>query len=271
MQRNQISSLLFLLFGAFGLAAQEPVQVVPQSTDGVPPPPVSEQPMEELLPYEPAPAPTAEKTYEMFDIQKAPAFPGGEAEMLKFLSANIKYPALARENAIQGSVVISFVVQADGTVGDAKIVKDIGAGCGKEALRVVSLMPRWKPGEANGEPVRVRYTLPVRFKLTGDEASQPAPPPPLPPAEYPGGEAALDDFLDKNVNYPKKARRAGAEGTVVVECQVGTDGKLLNPKVVRSLHPACDREALRVVKKMPNWVRRRSGPVMVKIEVPFLK
>lgn len=268
MQKNQTSNLLFLLFGAFGLAAQ-PVQVVPQSTNGVLPPPVSEQPLDELIQVESASA--AEKTYEMFDIQKAPTFPGGEAEMLKFLSANIKYPALARENGIQGTVVLSFVVQADGAVGEVTILRDIGAGCGKEVLRVVSMMPRWTSGEANGKPVRVRYTLPVRFKLEGDEPAQPAPPPPLPPAEFPGGKAALDAFLDKNVKYPKQARRAGVEGQVTVECQVGTDGKLLNPKVVKSLHSACDKEALRVVKKMPNWVRRRSGPLTVKIEVPFLK
>lgn len=112
------------------------------------------------------PPPVVEdKTYEMFDIQKSPSFPGGEAELLKYLNQNIKYPQLARDNNIQGSVALTFVVNKDGSVSDVKILKDIGGGCGKEAVRVVNSMPRWIPGEANGHPVKVRFTLPVRFRL----------------------------------------------------------------------------------------------------------
>ena len=113
-----------------------------------------------------APAPVVEdKTYEMFDIQKPPSFPGCERELLKFLAENIKYPALARENNIQGNVALTFVVNKNGSVSDVTILRDIGGGCGKEAVRVVNSMPRWNPGEANGNPVKVRFTLPVRFKL----------------------------------------------------------------------------------------------------------
>ncbi|MBX2892197.1 MAG: TonB family protein [Saprospiraceae bacterium] len=106
-----------------------------------------------------------DKTYEMFDIQKPPSFPGGEKELLKYLSENIKYPPLARENNIQGTVALTFVVGRNGQVSDVQIVKDIGGGCGKEAVRVVESMPKWIPGEANGNPVKVRFTLPVRFRL----------------------------------------------------------------------------------------------------------
>lgn len=106
-----------------------------------------------------------EKTYELFDIQKPPSFPGGEKELLKFLSENIKYPPLARENNIAGNVALTFVVDKDGSVRDVQIIKDIGGGCGKEAVRVVQTMPKWIPGEANGNSVKVRYTLPVRFRL----------------------------------------------------------------------------------------------------------
>jgi periplasmic protein TonB len=106
-----------------------------------------------------------EKTYEMFDIQKAPSFPGGEAELMKFLAKNIEYPALAKENNIQGVVALTFVVGKDGSVSDVQIVKDIGGGCGKEAVRVVKSMPKWSPGESNGTAVKVRFTLPVRFRL----------------------------------------------------------------------------------------------------------
>ena len=119
----------------------------------------------ELKVVEEPKAPVAEKTYEMFDIQKPPSFPGGEAELLKFLAENIKYPPLARENNIQGVVALTFVVNKNGSVSDVAIVKDIGGGCGKEAMRVAGSMPKWSPGEANGHPVKVRYTLPVRFRL----------------------------------------------------------------------------------------------------------
>ena len=111
------------------------------------------------------PPPPPEKTYEMFDIQKPPSFPGGEKELQKFLAENIKYPALARENNIQGNCAIAFVVNKDGSVSDIQILKDIGGGCGKEAIRVVNTMPKWSPGEANGHPVKVKFTLPVRFRL----------------------------------------------------------------------------------------------------------
>jgi TonB family protein len=115
-----------------------------------------------------------EKTYELFDITKPPAYPGGEQAMLRFLAENIKYPALARENNIQGTVALTFVVDKDGSITDVQIVKDIGGGCGKESVRVVKAMPKWTPGEANGKPVKVRYTLPLRFRLD-DDSPEPAP------------------------------------------------------------------------------------------------
>lgn len=106
-----------------------------------------------------------EKTYESFDIQKPPSFPGGEAELFNYLQKNINYPVLAKENNITGVVPLSFVINKDGSVSDVQILRDIGGGCGKEAVRVVKAMPKWSPGEANGHAVKVRYTLPVRFQL----------------------------------------------------------------------------------------------------------
>lgn len=111
-----------------------------------------------------------------------PRFPGCENEstteakkacadkkMLEFVYQNIKYPAIARENGIEGTVVVTFVVEKDGKVTDARIVRDIGGQCGQEALRVVQLMNDksivWTPGKQRGRPVRVQFNLPVRFKL----------------------------------------------------------------------------------------------------------
>ncbi len=94
-----------------------------------------------------------------------PVFGTGERDLLEHLAKSIKYPPLARENNIQGVVVLSFVVDKEGKIKDVTTLKDIGGGCAKEAIRVVQLMPRWSPGEANGNPVNVRFMLPVRFKL----------------------------------------------------------------------------------------------------------
>lgn len=127
------------------------------------PPAINDNPSE--LQVIEAPKPVEDKTYEQFDIQKPPSFPGGESELFKYLQKNIQYPVLAKENNIQGVVPVSFVVGKDGSVTEVKILRDIGGGCGKEAMRVIQAMPKWVPGEANGHAVKVRYTLPVRFKL----------------------------------------------------------------------------------------------------------
>ena len=111
-------------------------------------------------------APKVDNTVYEF-VEKNPSFPGGEAELLGFLAKNIKYPQFAQESSIQGRVYVQFVIERDGSVSDVKTVRDIGGGCGKEAERVVRSMPKWSPGEQNGRPVRVKYTLPVLFQLKG--------------------------------------------------------------------------------------------------------
>lgn len=108
--------------------------------------------------------PTGEALYNL--VEKMPQFPGGEAVMVQFLKENLKYPVLAKEYGIEGHVVVSFIVEKDGSLTDLKIIKDIGGGCGKEALRLIQAMPKWVPGQQHGRTVRVAYTLPVRFKLS---------------------------------------------------------------------------------------------------------
>lgn len=105
------------------------------------------------------------KVYETYDIQKLPSFPGGESAMQTYLRTNIVYPIEALMGNIQGTVALIFVVQKDGSITDIKIIKDPGGGCGAESVRLVQNMPKWIPGEANGNPVAVKYTLPVRFRL----------------------------------------------------------------------------------------------------------
>jgi TonB family protein len=111
-------------------------------------------------------APMDADTDQVFQlVEMDPEFPGGMEALTKYLSENIKYPEQAKKDKIQGKVYISFVVEKDGSVADAKVLRGIGGGCDEEALRVVNAMPKWTPGKQRGEAVRVQFNLPVAFKL----------------------------------------------------------------------------------------------------------
>ncbi|NDV65614.1 energy transducer TonB [Bacteroides sp. 224] len=108
-------------------------------------------------------APVEETIFEV--VENMPEFPGGNAALMKFLSEKIKYPTIAQENGTQGRVIIQFVVNRDGSVVDPQVVRGVDPYLDKEALRVIGLMPKWKPGMQRNKPVRVKYTVPVMFRL----------------------------------------------------------------------------------------------------------
>ena len=149
----------------------------------VPKPPVMERKPAPTKPLPPPPDPESPGIDEIFRVvEEMPRFPGCEEvedaaerkqcadrRMLEFIYRNIKYPAIARENGVEGTVVVTFVVETDGRVTDAQILRDPGAQLGPEALRVINLMNeqglRWTPGKQRARPVRVQFNLPVKFKL----------------------------------------------------------------------------------------------------------
>ena len=98
-------------------------------------------------------------------VEEMPEFPGGMAECMKFLSKNIKYPTISQENGVQGRVIVQFVVNRDGSIVDPVVVRGVDPYLDKEALRVIQMMPKWKPGKQRGKAVRVKYTVPVMFRL----------------------------------------------------------------------------------------------------------
>ncbi|WP_072545933.1 energy transducer TonB [Mediterranea massiliensis] len=104
---------------------------------------------------------------EIFEVvEQMPEFPnGGMAGLMQYLSKNIKYPTIAQENGTQGRVTVQFVVNADGSIVDAKVIRGVDPYLDKEALRVINSMPKWKPGMQRGKAVRVKYTVPVMFRL----------------------------------------------------------------------------------------------------------
>lgn len=98
-------------------------------------------------------------------VEKMPIFSGGENELYKYVASSVVYPTVAKESGITGTVIVTFIVEKDGSVTNVKILKGIGGGCDEEALRVVKAMPKWSPGKQDGKPVRVQFNLPIRFSL----------------------------------------------------------------------------------------------------------
>jgi protein TonB len=114
----------------------------------------------------PPPAPKPEVSNKVFDVvEQMPSYPGGNNALMSYLSSNIKYPVVAQENGVQGRVIVGFVVERDGSITDVNILKSVDPSLDREAARVVRSMPRWTPGKQNGQAVRVKYNVPVTFRL----------------------------------------------------------------------------------------------------------
>lgn len=206
-------------------------------------------------------------------VEKMPEFPnGGMPGLMKYLSDNIRYPEAAKVAGIQGRVTVVFVVDKDGSITNVKTLRGVDAELDKEAIRVISSMPKWILGMQKGKAVKVRYTVPVMFRLpnkpvegkvneivvkgvakpsdnvTGDvyEAVEQMP-------EFPGGMAGLMQYITKNLRYPEEAKAKGIQGRVTVRVVVNTEGKVTNAEVLRSADPVLDAEALRVASSLPDW------------------
>ena len=219
-------------------------------------------------------------------VEEMPEFPGGMGECMKWLGQNIKYPADAKEKGVQGRVIVQFVVEKDGTIVNAKVVRGVDPDLDAEALRVVNQSPKWKPGKQKGEAVRVKYTLPIMFKLDNDSSDSKAAEAPreakvdengvyqvceeMP--EFPGGMAECMKYLSKNINYPEDCKKEGIQGRVIVQFVVDKDGSIKDPTIARGVHPSLDKEALRVLSSMPNWKpgKQKGEAVKVKYTIPVM-
>ncbi|MBQ0063446.1 MAG: energy transducer TonB [Prevotella sp.] len=114
-------------------------------------------------PIEKAPVEVEEKVFDV--VEQMPSFPGGDAALMQYLQKSIRYPVVAEENGIQGRVIIRFVVEKNGSIGEVQVARSVDPSLDKEAVRVVKSMPKWIPGKQNGSAVRVWFTLPVQFRL----------------------------------------------------------------------------------------------------------
>ena len=234
-------------------------------------------------------------------VEHMPEFTGGGMPaLMEYLSKNIKYPEAAMKKGIQGRGIVQFVVEKDGSITNVKILRSVDPELDKEAVRVVSAMPKWKPGTQRGEAVRVRFTVPVMFRLTEDKTPVKyapienkinelvvvgyAPEGTTVPEEgtifevveqmpeYPGGMPAMMEFISKNIKYPAAAQQAKIQGRVTIQFIVNTEGNIINPRVLRSADPLLDAEAIRLTTIMPKWKpgMQRGQAVNVKYSVPIM-
>ena len=224
-------------------------------------------------------------------VENMPEFPdGGMPGLMKYLSTNIRYPEAAHKAGTQGRVTVQFVVGKDGSIGNVGILRGVDPALDAEAIRVISGMPKWKPGTQKGEPVNVKYTVPVMFRLTPkpvekiDEMIVVGYRTPDAPVtgevyevadkmpEFPGGMTGLMQHLSKNIRYPAEAHTNNIQGRVVVSVIINTEGKVTNAQIVQGVAPSLDAEALRVTGTMPDWIpgTKEGKPVNVKYTFPVV-
>lgn len=205
---------------------------------------------------------------------RPPCFPGGDARLMKYITEHIDYSRLPKEAHIEGKprVIVQFCVMKDGSVDSVKVARSLGPQFDAEAVRVVKSLPKFTPGMEHGELADIGYTLPVNFNLEKLSSNQ------MPLSDipivgvvdmpndttgvynakvehpsFPGGDAALVEFLSNNIKYPENAAKKKIEGKVVVSFLVKGDDTVADPVILRSVDPELDAEALRVVSIMPRW------------------
>lgn len=242
----------------------------------------------ELIPANITHSAADDEIYEV--VENMPRFPnGGMQALMQYLNENIRYPEAATKAGVQGRVTVQFIVDKDGSIDDVKILRSVNPDLDAEAIRVIKMMPRWEPGTHKGKPVRVKYTVPVMFRLTPEPVEKidemivvgyRTPDAPVTGEvyevadkmpEFPGGMTGLMQYLSKNVKYPADARAKGIQGRVVVSVIVNTKGKATNATIIQSVSPSLDAEALRVAGTMPDWTpgTKDGKPVNVKYSFPI--
>lgn len=227
-------------------------------------------------------------------VEDMPDFVGGLDGLMSYLSKNIKYPEAAIKKNIQGRVIIQFIVRKDGKVSNPEVIRSVSPELDAEALRVVSAMPNWAPGRQKGKLVSVRYTVPIMFGIPGNKATKPTDSSKTTINEpqsqqkkpgdntvfevveqmptFPGGNQVMMEYIAKNMKYPSAAIKSGTQGRVILSMVIDKEGNVTQPRVVKSVSPELDAEAIRLIKTMPRWIpaKQRGIPVNVKYTLPIM-
>lgn len=203
-----------------------------------------------------------------------------------FLKENLRYPAEAKANKLEGKVFLSFVVEKDGSLMDIKVDRKLGLGTDEEAVRVLKESPKWQPGIQNGNVVRVKYNIPINFNL-GTSPANGANQPTLqlsfvasPTQEdkvydftsldqapsFPGGIAQFYAFLARTVKYPEEAQTKNVQGKVYASFVIEKNGELSDIKIDKGLGSGLDEEAIRVLKLSPHWIPGNKDKTVVRVK-----
>ena len=215
-------------------------------------------------------------------VEHMPEFPGGGMPVLmEYLSKNIKYPEAAMKKGTQGRVTVQFVVEKDGSIANARVLRGIDPELDKEAVRVKYTVPvMFRLTENN---TQVKYA-PIESKIDEMVVVGYAPEGTTVPEEgtvfevveqmpeYPGGMSAMMEFIGKNIKYPVAAQKAKIQGRVVIQFIVDKEGNIICPRVIRGADPLLDAEAIRLTTIMPKWKpgMQRGQAVNVKYTVPIM-
>ncbi len=191
-------------------------------------------------------------------VEVQPEFPGGMQALMKFLGDNIKYPEEAQKNKIQGRVIVNFVVNKDGSLSDFKVVRGQDPLLDAEAIRVISTMPNWKPGMQRGQTVKVRYTLPIVFRLNEDKEVESENikmllgKPSIVSRRDQKTDRKFYEFISQRIKYPVIAQEKGITGVVRASYDVNSSGIVSNIKITKGADPSLDAELKRIIQLMPN-------------------
>lgn len=213
-------------------------------------------------------------------VEDQPQFPGGVQALMKFLGDNIRYPEEAHKNGTEGRVITNFVVEKDGSIEEVNIVRSVSPLIDAEAIRVIKMMPKWKPGKQRGQNVRVRYTLPMVFKLNPEKKDDNEAMKKL----KEGGPVSVYDekqddpdkgflnFIAKNIKYPTIAQENGIMGLSKATYDVNANGEISNVKTTEGTDPALDKELRRVIKLMPKDIAlmKSGGKAASNVEISAL-
>lgn len=217
-----------------------------------------------IIEYSDLPEPPPEKKKTDADevfvvVEEQPQFPGGIEAMMQFLKENIHYPKEAHEKGIQGRVIVNFVIMKDGSIDTVNVVRGVDPLLDAEAVRVVEAMPKWEPGMQRGQAVKVRYTLPIVFRLNESKLTQEERADfqkemeNFEKAGFPGGNQAFMKYLAENVRYPVIAQENGIQGLVSAVFNVDSKGKVSFVRFEKGVNASLDAEVKRVIENMPDW------------------
>ena len=214
-------------------------------------------------------------------VIKNPEFPGGMTGLINFLAENIKYPLEAHKNTIEGSVITSFTVNKDGSISNISIEQSVHPLLDAEAIRVISIMPKWRPGLQRGKPVNVSFTLPIVFSISNKNADKEVEVADSENVEdevfvlvdkepeFPGGKNALLRYLGENTHSPIDH---GLQGRPIVNFIIHKDGSISDIKIERGVEPSLDAEAIKIIARMPNWIpgENKGKAVNVRYTLPIV-